>query len=97
MGNLPDKEFISGSSFTTKDSDIVDRQQISQQNSKHSSEKWNCLSESVRNLIVKMLSNLPDSRPSILELLNHEWLWRDYDEEILSELYSEMVYRKEYI
>lgn len=97
IGNLPDKDFISGSSFLTKDSDMDGKQQISQQNEKRSTEKWNCLSDSVKGLIVKMLSSDPKSRPSITELLNHEWLWRDYDEEILSELYSEMVYRKEYI
>ena len=97
IGELPDKELILGNSLQTNDSDMEDDQQMSKQNEKHSTKKWNCLSETVKNLIIKMLSVSPDSRPSIQELINHEWLWSDFDSEITNELYSEMIHRKKFI
>lgn len=76
---------------------MYDEENLTLQGEKNSTKKWNSLSESVKNLIVAMLSNQPDERPSIEDVLNHKWLSKEFDDELLTDYYDEMVHRKEFI
>lgn len=62
-----------------------------------SEQRWNILGKSVRDLILKMISLEPTSRPSINEVLEHPWLMERFSPEAPNMVYSEMEARKEYI
>lgn len=76
---------------------MEDIENPTKQGENNSTKKWNSLSESVKNLIISMLSNQPDERPSIEGVLNHKWLSKELDDQILYDLYDEMLHRKEFI
>ena len=97
VGEFPDQQFISGINESTNDSEMEEIENPTNQDEKNSTKKWNSLSESAKSLIISMLSIKPDGRPSIEDVLNHEWLSKDFNDEILHDLYSEMLYRKNYI
>lgn len=62
-----------------------------------SESRWSLLSDSVRDLILKMISLEPSHRPCIAEVLEHPWLEKSFGPEISYTVYSEMDARKEYI
>lgn len=62
-----------------------------------SESRWSLLSKEVRDLILRMISVDPSSRPNISEVLEHSWLSRPFEPGTQYLVYSEMDARKEYI
>lgn len=59
--------------------------------------RWDLLSDSVKTLILKMISKDPEERPNIKEVLETEWLQEPFSELTPYHIYSEMGSRKEFI
>ena len=97
IGEFPDQNILKRNYLSTEgsDNDVVMDWEIIED--KQSTKKWDCLSESVKNLLLQVLSPNPELRPSIDDILAHPWLWEIDFEEVQSNLYSEMVHRKKFI
>ena len=91
IGDFPDHSLITSNSIWTNDSDMEDIENPTKQVENNSTKKWNSLSESVKNLIISMLSNQPDQRPSIEGVLNHKWLSKELDDQILYDLSTKFI------
>jgi serine/threonine protein kinase len=98
IGEFPDAKFLNkSSSLTTTDSGPEEGMEVDVMKDQLSTNKWPELSENARNLIVQMLALEPESRPTIDEILVHPWFVEPFREETQYNLYTEMVYRKNFI
>lgn len=97
IGDFPDKTVLSMNSLSTEDSGESKWDDVDMEANKNRPNKWNSLSESSKDLLLKMLWKYPETRPSIDEVMSHPWFDGVDYEEIQSNLYCEMHYRKKFI
>lgn len=60
-------------------------------------ERWEYLSQEVRDLINKMTHPDPTKRATIYEVLSHPWMQQGFEQGIRETVYQEMSARKDYI
>lgn len=62
-----------------------------------SQKRWELISMSAKDLIVKMIDVDPKNRPTISEVLEHKWMQKSFDDYLPQIVFQEMEARKEYI
>lgn len=62
-----------------------------------SQKRWDLVSKTAKDLILQMISLDPKHRPSILEVLEHPWVKKSFDQFLPRLVYQEMEARKDYI
>ena len=83
--------------MSTNETEAEEETGIEKEKSTNPSKIWVYLSDEVKELLISMLSLDPYLRPSIEDIINHEWLNKSFYEEIQYNLYSEMIHRKNYL
>lgn len=97
VGEFPDQDTLFLNYLSTNESDLDTDKDVEMGDIKNSTKNWESLSESWKDLLLKMLNPVADKRANIDDVLSHHWL-QDIDfEEIQSSIYNEMSARKEFI
>lgn len=98
LGELPNLNGFSNVS-TVGSNELFDDSQLDMNVSdeKESNLKWKYLSSPCKDLLLKMMNEDPNKRPSIDEILCHEWMISEYNEELQNVVYLEMKSRLDYL
>mmetsp|Transcript_14548 Transcript_14548/g.16811 ORF Transcript_14548/g.16811 Transcript_14548/m.16811 type:complete len:95 (+) Transcript_14548:473-757(+) len=91
IGDFPEKSLIYENTTSTDENESELGKQTSSEVEKNSTKKWTGLSASVKNLLTQMLTIKPEQRPSIEEVLSHDWFRPDMEyQDVLVAYYEEM-------
>lgn len=97
IGDFPDQHILNMNSISTNESETEVGADVEMEKDNQSFKKWSFLSDEVKELLIGMLSFNPLMRPSIEDIVKSDWLAKPFYEEVQHNLYSEMIYRKNYI
>jgi len=98
LGEIPDSLTSQNvGSSTIGSSEMTDDEQMEDIESKRNFSKEDCLSPEWRDLLSWMMQKDPQKRPTIDQILTHDWISSESFEGLQYEVYSEMQLRKEQI
>jgi len=96
LGELPDLKGI-GDESTVGSSELTDCDEIDvDMTNQKQSQKWKFLSTNAKDLLVKMMHENPEKRPSIDEVLAHEWFTSEQIDGLQEYVFMEMKARSEF-
>lgn len=98
LGELPDHQMFAYEKSTVGSFELSDEENIyfeAEESSKYS--KTEFLSNGCKELLAQMMDEDPNNRPTIDQILEHEWMTSKTDEDIAETVYLEMLARSDFI